>query len=129
MLRKVQWTCQLSLCTYFRDNAVTGDIPLISLVLKSMVSLSTWYIYIRPRLLGYTLSGCPNRLCSSPPLLGFYWNRWRETALPQASVPTIYKQHLYNMTPYTLKYGPGLGQTLFPVLGDNRTLRMRQPDH
>ena len=41
-------------------------------------------------------------------------------------MPTIYKQHLYNMTPYTLKYGPGLGKTLFPVLGDNRTLRMRQ---
>ena len=39
VLRKVQWTCQLcsSLCTYFHDNAVTGDIPLISLVLKSMV--------------------------------------------------------------------------------------------
>ena len=70
----------------------------------------------------------PDRLCSSPPLLGFYWNRWGgETALPQASMPTIYKQHLYNMTPYTLKYGPGLGKTLFPVLGDNRTLRMRQP--
>ena len=33
------------------------------------------------------------------------------------------------MTPYTLKYGPGLGKTMFPVLGDNRTLRMRQPDH
>ena len=31
------------------------------------------------------------------------------------------------MIPYTLKYGPGLGKTLFPVLGDNRTLRMRQP--
>ena len=46
-----------------------------------------------------------------------------------ASVPTIYKQHLYNMTPYTLKYGPGLGKTLFPVLGDNRTLRMHQPYH
>ena len=29
-------------------------------------------------------------------------------ALPQVSMPTIYKQHLYNMTPYTLKYGPGL---------------------
>ena len=72
----------------------------------------------------------PDRLCSSPPLLGFYWNRWGgETALPQASMSTIYKQHLYNMTPYTLKYGPGLGKTLFPVLGDNRTLRMRQPDH
>ena len=26
-----------------------------------------------------------------------------KTALPQASMPTIYKQHLYNMTPYTLK--------------------------
>ena len=52
-----------------------------------------------------------------------------ETALPQASMPTIYKQHLYNMTTYTLKYEPGLGKTLFPVLGDNRTLRMRQPDH
>ena len=52
-----------------------------------------------------------------------------ETALPQASMPTIYKQHLYNMTPYTLKYGPVLENTLFPVLGDNRTLRMRQPDH
>ena len=34
-LRKVNSV--LSLCTYFRDNAVTGDIPLISLVLKSMV--------------------------------------------------------------------------------------------
>ena len=32
------------------------------------------------------------------------------------------------MTPYTLKYGPGLGKTLFPILGDNQTLRMRQPD-
>ena len=39
----------------------------------------------------------------------------------------VSKQH--NMTTYTLKYGPGLGKTLFPVLGDNRTLRMRQPDH
>ena len=38
-LSKVQWTCQLcsSLCTFFCDNAVTGDIPLISLVLKLMV--------------------------------------------------------------------------------------------
>ena len=71
----------------------------------------------------------PNRLCSSPPLLGFCWNRWGETALPQASMPTICKQHLYNMTPYSLKYGPGLGKTLFSVLGDNRTLRMGQPDH
>ena len=44
-------------------------------------------------------------------------------------MPTIYKQHLYNITPYTLKYGPGLEKTLFPILGDNRTLRMRQPDH
>ena len=52
-----------------------------------------------------------------------------KTALPQASMPTIYKQHLYNMTPYTLKYGPGLEKNLFPVFGDNRTLRMRQPDH
>ena len=76
----------------------------------------------------------PDRLCSIPPLLGFYWNECvcgggGETALPQASMPTIYKQHLNNMTPYTLKYGPGLGKTLFPVLGDTRTLRMRQPDH
>ena len=49
-LSKVQWTCQLcsSLCTYFRDNAVTGDIPLISLVLKSMVSpCYLVYIYVR----------------------------------------------------------------------------------
>ena len=86
-------------------------------------------ISLWPGILGYTSSGCPTFFCSSPPLLGFYWNRWGETALRQASVPTIYKQHLYNMTPYTLKYGPGLGKTLFPVLGDNRTLCMRQPDH
>ena len=26
-----------------------------------------------------------------------------KTALPQASMPKIYKQHLYNMIPYTLK--------------------------
>ena len=56
----------------------------------------------------------PNRLCSSPPLLGFYWNRWGETALPQASLPTINKQHLYNMTPNSLKYGPGLGKLCSP---------------
>ena len=73
----------------------------------------------------------PNRLCSSPPLQGFYYigTGGAKTALPQASMPAIYKQHLYNMTPYTLKYGPGLGKTLFPVLGDNLTLRIRQPDH
>ena len=81
-----------------------------------------------PGLLGYTSSGCPNRLCSNPPLLGFYWNWWGETALSQASMPTIYKQHLYNTTPYTLKYGPGFGKTLFPVLADNRTLRITRPD-
>ena len=62
-------------------------------------------------------------------LFTFYWNRLGKTALPQASMSTIYKQYLYNMTPYTLNYGPDLGKTLFPVLGDNRTLRMRQPDH
>ena len=47
-LRKVQWTCLLcsSLCTYFRDNAVTSDIPLISLVLKSMVP--PWYLVYTP---------------------------------------------------------------------------------
>ena len=56
----------------------------------------------------------PNGLCSSPPLLGFYWNRCGETALPQASMPTIYKQHLYNMTPYTLKYGPVLEKSCSP---------------
>ena len=32
------------------------------------------------------------------------------------------------MTAYTLKYGLGLGKTLFSVLGDNQTMRMRQPD-
>ena len=37
-----------------------------------------------------------------------------KTALPQASMPTIYKQHLYNMTPYTLKYGPGVPDYLAP---------------
>ena len=113
----------------FRDNAVTGDIPLISPVLESMVPLSTRYRMSGTSGIYYFWQ--PDRLCSSPPLLGFYWNRWGggETALPQASMPTIYKQHLYNMTPYTLKYGPGLGKTLFLVLGDNRTLRMRQPDH
>ena len=77
-----------TLCTYFRDNAVTGDIPLISVVLKSTVP--PWsLVYIRLELLGYTSSGCPNRLCSSSPLLGFYWKRCgegtgAETALPQA---------------------------------------------
>ena len=111
----------------FRDNAVTGDIPLISPVLEWMVPLSTCFDYVRN--FWDILRQLSDRFSSSPPLLGFYWNRWGEIALPQASMPTIYKQHLYSMTPYTLKYGPGLGKTLFPVLGDNRTLRMRQPDH
>ena len=35
-------------------------------------------------------------------------------------MPTIYKQHLYNMTPYTLKYGPVLKNALLPILGDNQ---------
>ena len=58
----------------FRDNAVTGDISLISLVLESMVPLSTWYISM-PGTSGIYFVRLPNRLCSSPPLLGFYWNR------------------------------------------------------
>ena len=73
----------------FRDNAITGDIPLISPVLESMVPLSTWYRMSGTSGIYYCLQ--PDRLCSSPPLLGFYWNRWGETALPQASMPTIYK--------------------------------------
>ena len=110
---------------FFRDNAVTGDIPLISLVLKSMVPTS-YLLYIRPGLLGYTSSGCPNRLCSSPPLLGFYWggggwgDGWKWCCLrPQC---LQFTNNTYIICPYTLKHGPGLGKILFPVLGDNRTL-------
>ena len=58
----------------FRDNAVTGDIPLISPVLESMVPLSTWYRMSGTSGIYYFWQ--PDRLCSSPPLLGFYWNRW-----------------------------------------------------
>ena len=47
------------------------------------------------------------RLCWASIGTGGVWGGV-ETALPQASMPTIYKQHLYNKTPYTLKYGPGL---------------------
>ena len=58
----------------FRDNAVTGDIPLISPVLESMVPLSTWYRMSGTSGIYYFWQ--PDRSCSSPPLLGFYWNRW-----------------------------------------------------
>ena len=58
----------------FRDNAVTGDIPLISPVLESMVPLSTWYRMSGTSGIYYFWQ--PDRLCYSPPLLGFYWNRW-----------------------------------------------------
>ena len=58
----------------FRDNAVTGNIPLISLVLNRWYPLSTWYISI-PGTSGIYFVRLPNRLCSSPHLLGFYWNR------------------------------------------------------
>ena len=58
----------------FRDNAVTGDIPLISPVLESMVPLSTWYRMSGTSGVYYFWQ--PDRLCSSLPLLGFYWNRW-----------------------------------------------------
>ena len=51
----------------FRDNAVTGDIPLISLVLTSMVP-PLYLLSKCPGFLGYTSSGCPTvcvlaRLC------------------------------------------------------------------
>ena len=92
----------------FRDNAVTGE------YWNQWYPLSTWYRMSGTS--GIYYYWLPDRLCSSPPLLGFYWNRWGggETALPQASMPTIYKQHLYNMTPYTLKYGPGLEKPCSP---------------
>ena len=112
----------------FRDNAVTGDIPLISLVLTSMVPLSTFYLDARD-----------------------FWDILRHAAQPFVLLPAFAGLLLepvransvasglnaYNLQTtliqydsiYTLKYGPGLGKTLFPVLGDNRTLRMRQPDH
>ena len=95
----------------FCDNAVTGDI-LTSFEIDGTPLVPLIYM---PGTSGIYFVRLPNRLCSSPPLLGFYWNRWGKTALPQALMPTIYKQHLYNMTSYML----------FPVLGDNRTLRMR----
>ena len=95
------------------------DITSIEIDCTSLVPL----IYM-PGTSGIYFVRLPNRLCSSLPLLGFYWNQWGETALPQASMPTIYKQHLYNMTTYKLKYRSGLGKTLFLVLGDKRTLCM-----
>ena len=59
----------------FRDNAITGDIPLISPVLGNQwYPLSTWYRMSGTS--GIYYFWLPDRLCSSPPLLGFYWNRW-----------------------------------------------------
>ena len=49
--------------------------------------LSTWYISMSGNS-GINFVRLPNRFCSSPPLLGFYWIRWRKTALPQASMPS-----------------------------------------
>ena len=63
-----------SLCTLIRDNAVTGDIPLISPVLEWMVPLSTCFDYVRN--FCDILRQLSDRFSSSPPLLGFYWNRW-----------------------------------------------------
>ena len=58
----------------FRDNAVTGDIPLIHQYLNQWYPLSTWYRMSGTS--GIYYFWLPDRLCSSPPLLGFYWNRW-----------------------------------------------------
>ena len=66
------------------------------------------------------------RLCWASFETGVGGRGGAETALSQSSMPILYKQH--NKTSYTLKYGPGLGKASFPVFGDNRRLRMRQPD-
>ena len=86
----------------FRDNAVTGDIPLISLVLTSMVS--PYYFLSRcPGFLGYTSSGCPTVCVLAHLCWASNGTSGGKTTLPHASMRTIYKQYLYNMTPYTLK--------------------------
>ena len=64
----------MSLCRHFRDNAVTGDIPLISLVFNSV--LPPLYLEYTRGTSGIYLVRLLKRLCSSPPLLGFHWNRW-----------------------------------------------------
>ena len=59
----------------FRDNAVIGDILWYHQYWNRWYPLSTWYISM-PGISGIYFVRLPNRLYSSPPLLGFYWNRW-----------------------------------------------------
>ena len=52
----------------------------LSLPKQSLYPLSTRYISM-PGNSGIYFLRLPNRLCSSPPLLGFYWNQWGENSI------------------------------------------------
>ena len=89
--------CALIFC----DNAIPGDIPFISLFWK--IDGTPWYLVYTPGTSVIYFVRLPNRLCSSPPWLGFYWNLWGKTTLPQTLMPTSYKQTLIQYDPIYTK--------------------------
>ena len=120
------WLCPNRVCAQFSRSRGNWWYPLDITSIGIDGTPLVPSISLCPGLLGYTSSGCPTVCVLCWASIG---TGGGGAALPQTSMPTIYKQHLYNMTPYTLKIWARSWKNLFPVLGDNRTLRMRQPDH